>query len=206
MSYIEDYIKLKQTISQNEQDTNELYNKFSKSSGELGVALSLNPQLNHTELKFLKMAIDAIQDASNLIVNLRTETHNKNTLITGLDKTFGESLEFMKEQDSRIKISKKPRDDGTKATQKKAELWQGCIDKFVAEYIELYPYYFVGEECSRLRELKNFVENKILNFSPDEKLRNTSGKNKGNFTPPEPNKKKLSKAIEHFFSNKTEKG
>tara|TARA_R110000744_G_C19360822_1_gene561419 strand:- start:1665 stop:2285 length:621 start_codon:yes stop_codon:yes gene_type:complete len=205
MSYTEDYIKLTQAIAQNEQETNKLYNLFSKSNGELGLALSFNPQLSHTELKFLKMATDAIEDASNLIINLRTETHNKNTLIKGLDETFGETLEIMKEQDSLVKVSKEYRDSGTKATQNKAELWQDYINRFVAEYIELHPYYFDREECSRFRELKNFVENKILNFSPDEKLRNTSGKNKGTFTPPDPNKKKLSEAIKHFFSNKTEK-
>lgn len=162
MSYIENYIKLKKTIDQNQQDTHKLYNTFAKSNGELNVALSLNPQLNATELKFLKMAVDALQDATSLICNLRTETHNKNNLIMGLDKTFGESLEFMKEQDSQIKVAKAPAIKGGRRSPK-YEPYEEIILSVMKEYIstenQLRPK---QEKLTQSRAITK-IENQINN-------------------------------------------
>lgn len=146
MSFIEDYIKLKQAIAQNEQDSDKLYNAFAKSQGELNIALALNSQLHATELKFLKMAIDALQDATSLICNLKTETHNKNNLINGLDETFGESLEFMKDQDSQIKAAKAPSVKGGKRSPK--------YDKYEAIIIGVLTEYTSAENQLRTQQEK----------------------------------------------------
>ncbi len=162
MSFIEDYIKLKHAIAQNEQDTSNLYNTFAKREGELSVALSLNPQLPPTELIFLKMACDALQDANSLIINLRTETHNKNTLIAGLDETFGESLEFMKEQDSQIKAARAPSIKGGKRSPK-YEDYEAIIIDVLTEYTsaenQLRPK---KEKLTQLKAITK-IENQINN-------------------------------------------
>ncbi len=162
MSYIEDYIKLKQVIAQNEQENNKLYNAFSKSNGELSAALSFNPQLTHTELKFLKMAIDAIQDASSLIMNLRKETHNKNILISGLDETFGEALEFMKEQDSQVTLARAPSVKGGKRSPK-YETFEPIIIDVLTEYTSAENQ--LRSKKEKLTQLKAItkIENQINN-------------------------------------------
>lgn len=116
MSFTENYIELKKTIAKNEQDTDELYNLFAKNLGELGVAMSTskNCELTPSESKLLSMAFDTNAAAKDLIINLRTEIFNKNVLISGMDETFGESLELMIRQDEKITTDKEHKRKGGK--------------------------------------------------------------------------------------------
>jgi hypothetical protein len=94
-----------------------------------------------------------------------------------------------------------PRRAGTDATKQRAISWQEKINNFVVEYANTYPYNFVGDECSNERELKNYVDTKLLTVR-DENLRTKTGKSQGKFKPPVVSKIKLEKAIDAHFKKK----
>lgn len=132
MSHVEDYVDLKLAIAQNEQETNSFYNAFLKSIGELRNSISLNSKL--TDKEKLILALDVIQEASKLIERFRTDTSNNNILLKFLDETSGDTLKFMKEQESIVEKSKDGRASGTKKTQANSELWLKYIIECVSDY------------------------------------------------------------------------
>jgi hypothetical protein len=168
MSKTENYIKLINLIAENEQDTEKLNNKFIGCYGELNSALGLNPELSFAEHKFLGMAIAAVQSATNLIFNLRTEINNKNVLIKSLDETFGDTYEVLIEKDSKIAKETGPRNKGTESTKKNRLIWE----EFICDSVKKY---FVRNRHIVSSELEHHVRDNILEAKRSGIIKMSSG-------------------------------
>ncbi len=150
--------------------------------------------------------MDAFQDERLHHLKVLGESYQERNTIIAHTNDLMTSLHVQKDIIEKVLTDKwieaeNPRRKGTDATKQKAILWQEKINDFVADYAKIYPYDFVGDECLKERELKSYVDTKLLQVR-DDSLRTKTGKFEGKFRPPVVSKVKIDAAIKSYNKKK----